>query len=60
MYNKLKMKKFELCKVVKRHDSRNAYELELSTKLNISSVFNISILTNYYEGDHGDEVVEAQ
>ena len=54
------MKKFELYKVVKRHDSRNAYELELSTKLNISSVFNISVLTNYYEGDHGDEVVEVQ
>ena len=28
-YNKLKMKKFELCKIVKMHDSRNAYEVEL-------------------------------
>ena len=59
MYKKLKIKKFELCKVVKRHDSRNTYEFELSTKLNISLVFNISVLTNYYEGDHGDEVAEV-
>ena len=28
-YNKLKMKKFGLLKIVKRHDSRNAYEVEL-------------------------------
>ena len=35
-YNKLKMKKFGLCKVVKRHNARNAYEVELLGKLNIS------------------------
>ena len=34
-YNKLKMKKFGPCKIVKMHDSRNAYEVELPTELNI-------------------------
>ena len=59
-YNKLKIKKFGLCKIVKRHDSRNAYEMELLVELNISPIFNISDLTEYYEGGDGDEVVEAQ
>ena len=54
------MKKFGLCKVVKRHDSGNACEVELPTKLNTSLVFNISYLTEYYEGGDGDEFVEAQ
>lgn len=40
-YNKLKMKKFGPCKILKKHDSRNAYEVELPTDLNISPVFNI-------------------
>jgi hypothetical protein len=59
-YNKLKMKKFGPCKVVKRHDSGNAYEVELPAKLNISPVFNISDLIEYYEGGDGDEVAEVQ
>ena len=59
-YNKLKMKKFEPCKIVKRHDSRNAYEVELPADLNISPVFNISNLTEYYEGGDSDEVADIQ
>ena len=55
-YNELKMKKFGPCKIVKRHDSGNAYEVELPTELNISPVFNISNLTDFYEGGDGDEV----
>ena len=58
-YNKLKMK-FKPCKIVKRHDSRNAYDVELPIELNISPVFNISDLIEYYEGGDGDEVVEVQ
>ena len=54
------MKKFGPCKIVKRHDSRNAYEVELPTKLNISPVFNISNLTKFYEGGDGDEVADMQ
>ena len=53
-YNKLNMKKFGLCKIMKRHDSRNAYEVELDTELNISPVFNILDLIEYYEEGNGD------
>ena len=56
--NKLKMKKFEPYKIVKRHDSRNAYEVELPTELNISPVFNILDLIEFYEGGDGDEVID--
>ena len=59
-YNKFKMKKFGPCKRVKRHDSGNAYELELPADLNISPVFNISDLTEYYEGGDSDEVADIQ
>ena len=55
-YNKLKMKKFGPCKIVKRHDSRNVYEVGLPADLNISPVFNILDLTEYYEGGDSDEV----
>ena len=59
-YNKLKMKKFRTCKIVKRHDSGNAYEVELLAELNISLVFNILDLIEYYEGGDGDDVAKAQ
>ena len=59
-YNKLKIKKFGPCKVVKRHDSGNAYEVELPAELNISLVFNISNLIKYYERGDSDEVADIQ
>ena len=40
-YNKMKMKKFGPCKIVKRPDFGNDYEVEFPTELNISPVFNI-------------------
>ena len=55
-YNKLKMKNFGPCKILKRHDFGNAYEVELPFELNISPIFNISDLTKFYEGGDGDEV----
>ena len=58
-YNKFKMRKLGPCKIVKMHDSRNAYKVELSVELNISPVFNISNLTEYCEGGGGDEVAEV-
>ena len=58
-YNKLKMKKFGPCKIVKRHDSGNAYEVELLAELSISPIFKISDFTKYYEEGDGDEVSEA-
>ena len=58
-YNKLKMKKFRLCKIVKSHDSESVYEVELPAELNISLVFNISDLREFYEGGDGDEVADV-
>ena len=59
-YNKLKMKKFGPCKIVKRHDFGDAYEVELSVDLNFLPVFNILDLTKFYEGGDSDEVVDIQ
>jgi len=58
-YNKLKMKKLGPCKIVKRYDFRNAYEVEFPIKVNIFPVFNISYLIEYYEGGDRDEVAEV-
>ena len=60
MYNKLKMKKFRPFKIVKRHDSKNTYEVEFPIELNISPVFNILDLIEYYEGGDGDEVAKVK
>ena len=57
-YNKLKMNKFGPCKIVKRHDFGNAYEVELPAKLNISQILNILDLIEFYEGDDSNEVVD--
>ena len=59
-YNKLKMKKFGPCKIVKRHDSGNAYEVEFPIELNISLAFSILDLIEYHKGGDGDEIVEVQ
>ena len=53
------MKKFGPCKIVKRHDSGNAYEVEFPTDLNISLVFNILDLIEFYEGGDSDEVADT-
>ena len=57
-YNKLKMKKFGPCKIVKRHNYGNAYKVEFPIELNISPIFNILDLTEFYERGDGDEVVD--
>jgi hypothetical protein len=49
-YNKLKMKKIGLCRVLKKF-GENAYELELSNGIRISSIFNVSDLYPYRVGE---------
>ena len=39
-YDKLKMKKIEPCKVLKRFDSGNTYEVELLEDMDLSLIFN--------------------
>lgn len=49
-YSKLKMRKFGPCKILKKFDSKNAYEVELPETLVISPIFNIVDIYWYHEG----------
>ena len=53
--SKLKMKKFRCCKILKKFDSGNTYEVELPDDIDISIIFNVVDLYKYHELD--DEVV---
>ena len=48
-YSKLKMKKFGPCKIFKKFDNGNAYEVDLSDDMDISPIFNITNLYKYHE-----------
>ena len=54
------MKKFGPYKILKRHDYKNSYEVELFAELNTLLVFNILDLTIFYEGGDGDEIADIQ
>ena len=45
------------CKILKKHDSRNAYEVELPDGIHISPIFNIADLTEYHDDGADDEPV---
>ena len=42
-YSKMKMKNFGPCKILKKFDSVNAYEVELPSDMDISPILNILI-----------------
>ena len=48
-YNKLKMKKFGPYKILKKHDSGNAYEVELLYGTHIYPILNIIDLKKYHD-----------
>ena len=48
-YNKFKFNKFGPCKILKKHDSQNAYEMEFPYEINIFPIFNIVDLTKYHD-----------
>ena len=54
-YSKLKMKKLGPCRILKKFDSGNAYEVELFDDMDISPIFNIVDLYKYHESE--DEVI---
>ena len=49
------MKKFGPCKILKKFDSGNAYEVELPNDMDIFPIFNVANLYKYHESN--DEVV---
>ena len=55
-YGKPKTRNFGPCKILRKFDSGNAYEVELANDINISSIFNVVDLLEYYESKD-DEVV---
>ena len=56
-YNKLKMKKFGPYKILKKNDSRNAYEVELPDGIQISLIFNITDLKKYRDDGADEELM---
>jgi hypothetical protein len=59
-YKKLNMMKFGPCKILKKHHSGNAYEVELLSEIHVSPMFNIFDLTEYHEGDKENELRKEQ
>ena len=58
IYNKLKMKKFGPCKIMKTCDLRNDYKVEFPNELNFFLVCKILDLKDYHEGVIEDDVIE--
>ena len=48
-YNKLKMKKFGPYKILMKHDSGNAYEVDFLDGIHISPILNIIDLIEYHD-----------
>jgi hypothetical protein len=57
-YNKLNIKKFGLCKILKKRDSKNPYEVDFPSRINFYHVFNISHLKKYHEGGIEDGMIK--
>ena len=51
------MKKFFPYKILKKHDSGNAYEVEVSDGIYISPIFNIADLTEYHDDGADEELM---
>ena len=56
-YNKLKMKKFGRCKILKIHDLGNAYEVELLDGIHIYPIFNTVDLIEYHDDGADEELM---
>lgn len=60
-YNKLDVRKFGPCNILRKFSSRNAYEVDLTDTLGISLIFNIVDLHRYHEIKfHEDIVVDLE
>lgn len=54
-YNKLKMRKFGPCNIMRKFSSKNPYEVELPSTLGISPIFNIVDLHQYHEAKFSED-----
>ena len=54
-YSKLKMRNFGPCKILRKFENGIAYKVELPDDMDISPIFNVADLHEYYESDD-DEV----
>ena len=57
-YSKMKMNKFGPCKILKKFDNGNAYEVELPDDMYISPIFNVVDLYQYHELDYEVSILE--
>ena len=48
-YSKLKMSNSRPCKILRKFDSGNSYEVELPNDMDIYHIFNVSYLYEYHE-----------
>ena len=56
--SKLKMKKFKPCKILRKFDNGNSYEVELPDDMDISPIFNVANLYKYHELDDEVSILE--
>ena len=56
-YNKLKMKKFGPCEILKKHDSGNAYEVEFLDGIHISTTLNVLEFIEYHADGVDEELM---
>lgn len=56
-YNKLPMKKFGPCRILRKFSSRNAYEVEIPDSLSSSPIFNIADLHDNHELEFSEDNV---
>ena len=51
------MKKFGPCKILKKHDLGNTYEVDFPNGIHISPIFNITDLTKYHDDGVEEELM---
>ena len=56
IHSKLKMRNFQPCKILRKFNSGNAYEVELPDDMDISPIFHVVDLHEYYESKDDDKV----
>lgn len=56
-YNKLQMRKFGPCNILRNFSFKNAYEVKLPDSMSISFIFNIADLHQYHEPKSSEDSI---